>query len=188
MINENDGYVCPKCGRNHDNRDSSGGGPKQPTKIDPKELAKKWDDLRKKAGRSNTSGEGTLGFDRFIRGLVKPKVNWRNELRNFVSSIFNESDYAYSDRRFTHSGMHMNTLKDIGSGGFEDVVVAIDTSGSIGEAELNTFASELMELFKEYDINDCYIVWCDDAITNIQQVSVGKDNPLDISKTLLLYV
>ena len=150
--------------------------------LDAGELAKVWGDLRRMAGSRHISGKGSAGLDRFIKDLIKPKINWKIELKRFVATVFNRWEYALPNKKYVSRGQYLNTLKKVGRGDYQDVVVAIDTSGSIGETELNTFAVELLKLFKEFSIENCYIVWCDDAITNIQKFTIDRTKPLNIAK------
>ena len=148
------------------------------------EVAALWGEFARHAGTRHISGQGSPGLDRFIKGLVKPKVSWKTLLKRFVSEIFNKHSFKMPNKRFISAGKYMHTLKPTETKGYDNVVVAIDTSGSIGDNELNTFASELLSLFKMYSIANCYIIWCDDSISNIQKLTIDKNKPIDISKLM----
>ena len=100
-------------------------------------------------------------MDRWIRDINKPKVNWKRELKKFFNSIFNQKQYGYYNKRYIDRGDYRRGLKKIDSNQFNNVVIAIDTSGSITDDTLNKFGTELKKIFKEHEIDDCYVIWCD---------------------------
>jgi predicted metal-dependent peptidase len=88
---------------------------------------------------------GKLGGNqsRALGSLVEPKVDWREQLREFVSSTAVGKDistWQRVSRRWLQHDMYMPSTitENVGR-----IVVAIDTSGSIGQAELSKFLSEV---------------------------------------------
>ena len=88
---------------------------------------------------------GKLGGNqsRELGALMEPKVDWREQLREFVSSTAVGKDistWQRVSRRWLQHDMYMPSTitENVGR-----IVVAIDTSGSIGTAELSKFLSEV---------------------------------------------
>jgi predicted metal-dependent peptidase len=88
---------------------------------------------------------GKLGGNqsRALGSLIEPKVDWREQLREFVSSTAVGKDistWQRVSRRWLQHDMYMPSTitENVGR-----IVVAIDTSGSIGTAELSKFLSEV---------------------------------------------
>ena len=88
---------------------------------------------------------GKLGGNqsRELGALIEPKVDWREQLRDFVSSTAVGKDistWQRVSRRWLQHDMYMPSTitENVGR-----IVVAIDTSGSIGTAELSKFLSEV---------------------------------------------
>jgi predicted metal-dependent peptidase len=88
---------------------------------------------------------GKLGGNqsRALGSLIEPKVNWREQLREFVSSTAVGKDistWQRVNRRWLQHDMYMPSTitENVGR-----IVVAVDTSGSIGGAALNAFLSEV---------------------------------------------
>lgn len=88
---------------------------------------------------------GKLGGNqsRELGSLIEPKVDWREQLREFVSSTAVGKDistWQRVNRRWLQHDMYMpSTITEtVGR-----IVVGIDTSGSIGTAELSAFLSEV---------------------------------------------
>ena len=89
------------------------------------------------AGKMGGTGNRDLGE------LLQPQVDWREVLREFVQTTCAGSDYStYSrpNRRLMSQGIYMPSGI---SEQVEELVIAIDTSGSIGQSELTEFLSEV---------------------------------------------
>ena len=94
-------------------------------------------------------GEGAGGLDRELQELLEPKVNWREVLRDYVKSMCHSKDassWRRVNRRFLSTGVYMPSMigEKVGH-----LVVAIDTSGSIGQEELSEFLSEVKGIAEE---------------------------------------
>jgi predicted metal-dependent peptidase len=88
---------------------------------------------------------GKLGGNqsRELSSLVEPKINWREQLREFVSSTAVGKDlstWQRVNRRWLQHDMYMPSTitESVGR-----IVVAVDTSGSIGGDALTAFLSEV---------------------------------------------
>jgi predicted metal-dependent peptidase len=94
-------------------------------------------------------GELPAGLARAADQVLRPPADWRAVLREFVSaSARNDYSWARPSRRFLARGLYLPGLRSEELG---DVVVAVDTSGAIGPAELGVFASELDDLLAAFD-------------------------------------
>lgn len=92
------------------------------------------------------NGQGAGGMSRELGDLLEPQVPWQELLREFVTSVCaakDASSWRRPNRRFLGSDTYMPTLigERVGR-----ICVGIDTSGSIGVAELNTFLSEVKSI------------------------------------------
>ena len=106
-----------------------------------KELARDLDE----AIRQGALAAGKLGSggDRMFDDLLKTKIDWREALREFINTTCTGSDYSTwrrPNRRFVSSGYYMpsGVSEQVG-----ELVIAIDTSGSIGGQELAKFLGEV---------------------------------------------
>lgn len=99
--------------------------------------------------RQKFAGTSEGGLDRELAELLEPKINWREVLRDFVKSTCNAKDassWRRVNRRFLSTGMYMPTLigEKVGH-----LVIAVDTSGSVGDDELGEFLSEVKGIAEE---------------------------------------
>ena len=125
-------------------------GAKEMSEEDKKELERDIDQaIRQGIIASNKVGKGAGGEDRELADLLAPKINWRDELREFVKAYCNAKDkssWRKVNRRFLSTGVYMPSLigEKIGR-----MVIAVDTSGSVGNRELAEFLSEVTGIVKD---------------------------------------
>lgn len=95
-------------------------------------------------------GRGDLpaGIARLIGEIVAPKTPWEEILREYVSQIA-KNDYSWRrpNRRYIQQGIYLPSLRSEELG---DVVVVLDTSGSISGEMLQRFAGEVQGILEPY--------------------------------------
>lgn len=90
-----------------------------------------------------TAGKVGSGGNRAIDQLLQPEVDWREVLRDFVTETCRGSDDS-TWRQPSRRHLAMGVLRPSGiSERVGELVIAIDTSGSIGQRELTKFLSEV---------------------------------------------
>ena len=83
---------------------------------------------------------------REISEAMEAKVNWKEVLADFVNAICNDKDnstWRRPSRRWVDQGVYMPSAIGEAVG---RIVVAIDMSGSIGQAEVGQFLGELLSV------------------------------------------
>jgi len=122
-----------------DDHDWEGAG--KLTDEEGKQLARDLDE----AIRQGALAAGKLGSggERMFEDLLQTKIDWREALREFISTTCQGNDYSTwrrPNRRFVSSGYYMpsGVSEQVG-----ELVIAIDTSGSIGGRELAKFLGEV---------------------------------------------
>ena len=116
---------------------------------------------------------GRMGgkMPRAISDMLEPKVDWRDALREFVSaSVRGKDEYTWRrmNKRHMANDIYLPSMDNETIGG---VVVAIDTSGSIGEKELNEFATELVSICEVASPEKVTIIWWDAEVAGTQEFS-----------------
>ena len=129
---------------------------------DVKELEGKIDRALREGGI--LAGRMGSKLPRSIEDLLTPKVNWRDVLKEFISSSMRGAD-EYTWRRFNKrlmvNDLYMPSLENETVG---ELVVAIDTSGSIGSAEITEFASELVSICDVVTPSQVRVLWWDTEV------------------------
>ncbi|WP_320008867.1 VWA-like domain-containing protein [Maridesulfovibrio sp.] len=116
------------------------------------------------------------GLGRFVQNMLYPKVDWRELLDRFISARA-RNDYAWTppSRRHLHLGMYLPSLS---TEQLPEIVLAVDTSGSIAPDELDQFATELSSILETYETT-VRVLWCDLEITG-EQLFSRADLPLEL--------
>lgn len=92
---------------------------------------------------SRMAGNLPAGLERMVDEVLNPKVDWRETLARFLVDIAH-NDYSWSrpNRRYAGSGFILPSLYNVEMG---QVVLMVDTSGSIDRNLLNKFAAEMQD-------------------------------------------
>jgi predicted metal-dependent peptidase len=116
---------------------------------------------------------------RFFHAMLEPKVDWAAQLREFVTT-FARNDFSWTrpNRRFVSQGIY---LPGMYSDEIESLAVAIDTSGSISQAELDQMASELQGILDAFDV-DLQLIYHTSVVTHTDEWSTS-DGPLELQAT-----
>lgn len=163
----------------------SGGGDGEDGKGRPRlseeERAKIRDEIKEAMlSAANTCDAGNIpaGVKRLIQQLTEPKMNWRELLRMQLESTI-KSDYTWlrSSRKGWHIDAVMPGMKTTDA---IDIAVAIDTSGSISEAQARDFLSEIKGIMESFDSYRIHVFTFDTETYNPQQYD--SDNLEDISE------
>lgn len=138
-----------------------GKGGKKQSRADAKEQEAKWKNIGKQAVEQ-AKQRGTLpaGIERMFEEL-EPKEDWRQILLSYVQPYWNDYSFNPTDRRFMEEDF---MLPDIKMGEKIDwIAVGVDTSGSIGQNELNRFLSEVKAILSSFDKVKVKLTFCDAA-------------------------
>ena len=123
------------------------------------------------------AGKTPAGIQRMIKDLTEPKMDWRTLVRQEIQSIV-RNDYSFTrpNRKSMHSGAILPGMKEATT---IDVAIAIDMSGSIGDADARVFLSEvkgIMDQYEDFKIN----LWCfDTEIYNHQAITHDNGHDLE---------
>jgi len=114
---------------------------------------------------------GRLGVDipRVVKDALKPTVNWREALRDFVSaSCRGKDEYTWRkfNRRMLANDLYLPSVENETIG---EVLIAIDTSGSIGQQQINEFATELSSICESVEPDMVRVLWWDTKVHGEQK-------------------
>ncbi len=157
-------------GESGQSRDGNGNVKVRMKQSDFDKLKKEWQDNMVSAAaaqheheqrESNSAGCIPSSIQRMIDELSNPRVNWRQALKRFVIAV---SSRAYSFARPNKALFSQGwTLPGFRTRVNElDIVIMVDTSGSISRDQLTAFVSEMrgiMNSFHRYKIQ----AWCFDG-------------------------
>jgi predicted metal-dependent peptidase len=134
-----------------------------------------WSIAAEQALRSaKACGHEPAGIERPLSESRQSRHDWRAILRDFVTAT-TPSDYRWSppNRRYIGSGLYLPSVERRGLG---EIVIAVDTSGSIGNHELEQFAGEISAICEEAEPEAIHVVYCDAAVQSTQEF--GPSEPI----------
>lgn len=151
-----------KGGKGTEGQGKDGDGKILSIKMTKEEMTKAenaWKITIAQAGQvAKMKGNLPAGMDRFIEGLLSPKVHWTEVFKYYLNEILKD-DYSLMrpDRRFVSHGIY---LPDLWSEGCS-VALAIDSSGSMDEDTIRECVSESMAIFTSRSVSRVRIMVAD---------------------------
>jgi predicted metal-dependent peptidase len=122
--------------------------------------------IQQAAQQAKAMGNMSAGFDRFIGEIVNPKLDWKSILRRFVQdSIKNDYSWFPPNRRFVYQNLYLPSLRSDGLG---EIVIAVDTSGSVSNDEIKQFAGEITAIMEEYNYK-ITVIYCDTEVNDVEE-------------------
>jgi predicted metal-dependent peptidase len=117
------------------------------------------------------------GLERPLSESRQSQQDWRAILRDFVAATA-PSDYRWTppNRRYVASGLYLPSVERRGVG---ELVIAVDTSGSIGALELEQFAGEISAIADGVQPEAVHVVYCDAAVQSVQHFGPSEPVQLD---------
>jgi len=131
-------------------------------KLIEKQLQKVLSDAKEQTLKKRGTVPGEIEGVIIIEEVVKPKFNWRGYIRRFTgvsTKVFTKKIRRKENRRFeANPGLKVKMR--------QHMLLAIDTSGSVSDAELQEFMSEIYHIYKcGVDIT---VVQCDTMIRSVE--------------------
>ena len=159
--------------------DKSGQGNGRP-KLTEQEKKEIRDEIKEAVlAAAQASGAGNLpgGVKRMIKDLIEPVMDWRELLQQQIeSTVKSDFTWARPSRRSWHMDAVMPGMKP---GEQIDVVIGIDTSGSITDKDLKVFLSEIQGIMEAYDEYKITVMGWDTEVHNVG--TFNSDNLEDIA-------
>lgn len=129
--------------------------------------------VRQAAQSAKLQGKLPAELERFIDDLLRPQIDWKAQLRRFIQ-VACKNDYTWRapNRRYVAHGLYLPTLysEHIGTLAF-----AVDTSGSMGDHELQAACAELKEIAREVNPERIIVLYADAAVADLDIFESGEE-------------
>ncbi len=135
--------------------------------------------IQQAAQAAKAQGKLPGSLARLVNELVHPILEWREMLRSFIDHTA-RNDYSWNqpNRRHIADGIYLPSFR---SNGMKPLVLAIDTSGSITQKELNQFQAELNDILLSYPAT-VSVVYCDCEISATETIT-PDEYPVELKVT-----
>nr|HRC77628.1 VWA-like domain-containing protein [Kouleothrix sp.] len=137
-------------------------------------LEKHWGQAHEQAkivAEGTTIGKAPAGLARELGSLVPSKLDWRSYLWRYL--VQTPTDFQHFDRRFVGRGMYLETI----SGEHLNVLLAVDTSGSIDRAAVELFLGEVRGILRAYPHLRCDLYYADAALYGPHRLTPSSPLP-----------
>ena len=136
-----------------------------------KETAKQLDQALRQGEIIRSKMQGNK--NRSIGEILEPKVDWREQLREFVNATCRNKDkstWKRPHKRFLGQDIYMPSMIGEAIG---KVVIGIDTSGSIGDKELNEFLTEVVAICDDVSPSSIELLYWDTEVAGHETYNQG---------------
>lgn len=106
------------------------------------------------------------GVTNVLSNFLKPKINWRKELRKFMTEALDKTNYTWSKPNRRFSDIYLPSLKEE-SGKLTHLVYCLDVSGSITASEIKRFNSEVKYIKEQLNPDKLTLVQFDTKICRV---------------------
>jgi predicted metal-dependent peptidase len=128
------------------------------------------------AGATAAKAMGRLpaGLERFFTDMLEPQVEWKEHIKSMISRRLGTGGYDWRkpDRRLITRDIYGPARSGFGAG---TVVVACDTSGSIGDQEMNMFFAEMSGILSDVKPRELVIMFCDADVHRVDHCDETSD-------------
>ena len=130
------------------------------------------------ATAARSAGKLPESLSRFVDQLTAPKVDWRERLQRFVTET-SQNDFSWMrpNRKFIAQGLCLPTLYSQNMGA---LVSGIDTSGSIDQATLTAFGSEIKAARDASRPTSIVNIYCDSAVNHVDTFDAYDEMSFDM--------
>lgn len=147
----------------------------------PEEMNSEWERrVIQAATAAKMQGRVPDCVEALVSNLVDAKIPWQHVLNRFVEETsYNDYSWNNPDRRFLPDDIILPDLHDETLG---EIVVAVDTSGSIyGVPQVvGSFQNEINSLVERCRPSKLHVIQCDARITDAQEYTDGKPIELNL--------
>lgn len=144
--------------------DQEGNGRPRLSKADRDAIKDEIKEAMLQAAQACGAGNLPAGVKRMVKDLTEPMISWKELLEQQVQSTI-KSDYTFA--RPGRKSWHMDAiLPGTKPGETIDVVIGIDTSGSITDHDLKIFLSEIKGIMESYDEYKIHVMGWDTEVHN----------------------
>lgn len=144
----------------------------------PEQVAEVTRQVRQKVAQAATmarmAGKLPGDLERLVGELLNPVVPWQELLRNFLqSAVQDDESWSRRNRRIRHIYLPARWSERLGKIG-----VIADTSGSIGEQEMQRIATEITAISEVMHPESIVVMWADTIVQRVEIIEAG--DPVDL--------
>jgi len=121
---------------------------------------------------AKTQGKVPAGIERMFADILNPVLDWKDILRKFIVQIV-PFDFTYTrpSKKSYSVGFYMpREIRE-----HVELVIGVDSSGSISDEEYAEFLSEIYHLVRQFECVRATVIICDAAIQEVIEIDENFD-------------
>jgi len=123
--------------------------------------------VAKAAAIARARGKMTGSLEKWVNDFLNPRINWVDQLRRFFEqSTKNDYTWTRPNRRYLQQGIYLPTLHNQE---MATLIIAIDSSGSVSDDELQQFGGEINGLLQTVKVAVVYVLYCDSELYKVDE-------------------
>jgi predicted metal-dependent peptidase len=134
----------------------------------------------KNAAKARGKLPGNLS--RILDDMLEAKISWQEILKQLVVRLSGNDEETWvrpNRRRLVWDEVYMPSKRGYATG---EIVVAIDTSGSVSNEEMATFFAEWNSILTMCKPEQCYVLWCDAHVHDVDTITMHDDPDSIVAK------
>lgn len=126
------------------------------------------------AASARAQGKLPAALERFFGQMLEPTVSWEEKIQAFFARKVGSGGYDWRrpDRQLIVRDIYAPGRSGYGAG---HIIVGVDTSGSIGQAELDRFFGEMRGIIGDVRPEKLSLVWCDAKVHKVDEIYEAED-------------
>lgn len=126
------------------------------------------------ANAARIMGKLPAGLARVMERILQPSVNWREHLRALIMRKAGSGGYDWTQADEELMVRDIYAPRRSGHG-VDTIVCAIDTSGSVTQADFDLFYSEAAGIIDDIRPRRLHVIWCDAKVNLSEEISDAQD-------------
>lgn len=112
-------------------------------------------------------------LEKLLSSVLEPVLPWKDILRRFMTEkSMDDFSWKRGNRRFVAQGLYLpSRVSDDAMG---DMVVVIDTSGSIQQRQLDEFGAEITAIHAEVRPTRLHVIYCDARVNGVDSFTADE--------------
>lgn len=125
-------------------------------------------DLAQAAQAARMKGKLSAGLARIVDEIINVTTPWQDILERFmINKVKNESSWNRPNRRFIGHDIYLPSMDSVGTMG--ELVIGVDTSGSIQNRELQHFGAHVNRIIDTCKPEKVTVIYCDAEVNHVDE-------------------
>ena len=121
---------------------------------------------------AKSQGKMPAGIERMFADILNPQLDWKDVLRRFIVQVIpHDFSYTRPAKKSYSVGYYMPMIKRESI----ELVIGVDSSGSISDEEYAEFLSEIYAMCKQFESLKATVIICDAAVQEVMEIDENFD-------------